>query len=350
MFHLDLRLLRSFAAVAYESSVTRAAERLNLTQPTVSGQIKELEQELGFALFHRTTRRVQLSEQGERLLPLVEAILRRSEDLRIEVEEMQLAKRMRFRLGAAMYTMDFEDRINLLDAFAAAMPDVHYTIDNRLQSAQVPDLLSERLDAAILLGIAVPMESSEHPSRSTDAGLIVNETQYPDSLDRVVIRRRSIGLLVPVELPLACHEIIPQTELAGHKIAMLGTEHGEALINPIASFLLKAGAVPLSLAEGNALAVQRHAARNRLCALGIGWFPPPSDMVLRPVEGMNAFLDLSVVLGKSPNKAARRFFEFASKWQAEREQSFAKASVDSDARSEPPSRRASSRGSAVTLQ
>ena len=49
MFHPDLRLLRCFAAIADTGSLTRAAQRLHLSQPTVSGQLRELEQALGFA-------------------------------------------------------------------------------------------------------------------------------------------------------------------------------------------------------------------------------------------------------------------------------------------------------------
>ena len=120
MHHLDFKLLRSFAAVAGERSVTRAAERLNLTQPTVSGQIKELEQTLGFLLFHRTSRKVALSEEGERLLPLVEALLLKAEEVRQAAEAMQVAASSNFKLGAAMYTMDLADRTDLLEDFAAS--------------------------------------------------------------------------------------------------------------------------------------------------------------------------------------------------------------------------------------
>ncbi|MBB5685901.1 LysR family transcriptional regulator [Sphingobium boeckii] len=318
MFHLDLKLLRSFAAVASECSVTRAAERLHLTQPTVSGQIKELEQSLGFVLFHRTTRQVTLSEHGERLLPMIQSLLHRAEEVRREAEAMQHDTVTRFRLGAAMYSMDFSDRLELLDAFSVARPDMRWTIDNRLQSDQVRDLLSERLDAALLLGIAAPTPASDF-ARDAHPGEIVNEVQYPDSLKRVILRRRKIGLLVPEESALASMDVIPRSALEGLRVAMLSNEHGDALINPLASFLLNNGAVPLALAEGNALAIERYALRNGLPAIGIGWFPCLPGAVRRPVEGMDFHLDFSVVLGSAPNKAARRFFDFACQWQIARD-------------------------------
>lgn len=317
MHHLDFKLLRSFAAVASEASVTRAAERLHLTQPTVSGQIKELEQTLGFLLFHRTSRRVTLSAQGERLLPLVESLIASAEEVRREAEAMQHATGTRFRLGAAMYTMDFPDRVELLDAFAVARPDIRYSIDNRLQSDQIRDLLTDRLDAALLLGIATDLPPGEFV-RDVPAGCIVNEVQYPAMLERLILRRRRIELLVPEGSDLAAMAVIPRAELAGRRVAMLSGEHGDRFIDPIVGFLLSTGAMPITPAEGNALAIERHALRTGTCAIGIGWYPVPPGLVQRPVEGMDFHLDFSLVLGTTANRASRRFLAFAQEWQAAR--------------------------------
>lgn len=323
MHHLDLKLLRSFAAVAGEQSVTRAAERLNLTQPTVSGQIKEIEQTLGFLLFHRTSRKVALSEQGERLLPLVEALLMQADEVRLAAEAMQVAAATHFKLGAAMYTMDLADRALLLEDFAASGAKLHYSIINRLQFDQVRHLLTDRLDAALLLGIAADMPESKF-TIDLPSGVIDNEVQYPRSLERVVLSSRKVGLLVPDDLPLARHQVIPGGALAGQSVAMLGKEHGEALIGPLVDFLTAQGAVLLSdPVEGNALAIQRYASLHHTCAIGIGWFPAPDGMVWREVEGMDVTMDFALVLGPGANPAARKFFEFAKARQVAREHSSA---------------------------
>src|ERR1700677_5311769 len=65
---LDFELLRAFVAVADCGGFHRAAERLNLTQSTVSQQIKRLELETKRPLFRRTTRTVALTDDGEMLL------------------------------------------------------------------------------------------------------------------------------------------------------------------------------------------------------------------------------------------------------------------------------------------
>ena len=65
---LDLRALRSFVAVASAGSISSAAHSLHIAQPALSVQIKQLEEQLGAALFDRHPRGVVLTAVGERLL------------------------------------------------------------------------------------------------------------------------------------------------------------------------------------------------------------------------------------------------------------------------------------------
>jgi DNA-binding transcriptional LysR family regulator len=73
---VNLRQLEYFAAVAQEGSITRAAERLFVSQPSLSQQISALERELGGALLERLPRGVRLTAAGQRLLPEAEATMR----------------------------------------------------------------------------------------------------------------------------------------------------------------------------------------------------------------------------------------------------------------------------------
>jgi DNA-binding transcriptional LysR family regulator len=77
---VDLRRLRYFVAVAEECHFGRAAARLHMSTPPLSQRIRELESELGLTLFVRTSRRVELSPAGERLLGEARLVLRTADD------------------------------------------------------------------------------------------------------------------------------------------------------------------------------------------------------------------------------------------------------------------------------
>jgi DNA-binding transcriptional LysR family regulator len=80
VMRLELRHLRCFVAVAEHAQVSAAADALHLAQPAVSQTIRQLERELGIALFDRNPRGVELTEAGADILPQARAALRSSDD------------------------------------------------------------------------------------------------------------------------------------------------------------------------------------------------------------------------------------------------------------------------------
>src|SRR5262245_19577519 len=72
---MNLAQLSFVDAVASEGSFTAAADKCHVTQPTLSGGIRQLEEELGVRLFERTTRRVRITALGQHLLPYVREVL-----------------------------------------------------------------------------------------------------------------------------------------------------------------------------------------------------------------------------------------------------------------------------------
>ncbi len=73
--NLTIKQLRAFAAVAHTNSFTEAARYLHLTPGAISSLVRDLESELGFSVFDRTTRRVALSRAGHDFLPAAEKVL-----------------------------------------------------------------------------------------------------------------------------------------------------------------------------------------------------------------------------------------------------------------------------------
>src|SRR5260370_13845142 len=95
---LDFELLRAFVAVADCGGFHRAAERLNLTQSTVSQQIKRLELETERPLFRRTTRSVALTDDGEMLLGDARRLLQLEEAARLRLPAPRLSGPVSLRL------------------------------------------------------------------------------------------------------------------------------------------------------------------------------------------------------------------------------------------------------------
>ena len=85
--NISLRHLRAFSAVAEAESFTAAARQLFLTQSTLTKTIRELEQEIGLALFERTTRKVVLTTQGNAFLPVARRLLNDFELLLSDLRE-----------------------------------------------------------------------------------------------------------------------------------------------------------------------------------------------------------------------------------------------------------------------
>ncbi|VWX61304.1 DNA-binding transcriptional regulator, LysR family [Burkholderiales bacterium 8X] len=95
-----MRQLRAFATIARVGSFTRAAEHLHLTQPGLSGMLREMEQQLDCRLFERTTRSVALTPQGRAFLPVVTRVLSELESAAATLGNLSSVERRRLVVGA----------------------------------------------------------------------------------------------------------------------------------------------------------------------------------------------------------------------------------------------------------
>ncbi|MFK8252653.1 LysR family transcriptional regulator [Ancylobacter terrae] len=97
--NIQFRHIRAFVTVALEKSFARAAARLNVSQPALSQTIIQLEEDVGFPLFARTTRRVELTEEGQLLFDKARHIQRALEDFAGEAHSIQLSLKNELRVG-----------------------------------------------------------------------------------------------------------------------------------------------------------------------------------------------------------------------------------------------------------
>src|SRR6266478_4805007 len=140
---MEFELLRSFVAVAECGGFHRAAEQLNLTQSTVSQQIKRLELETKRPLFRRTTRTVALTDDGEMLLGDARRLLQLEEAARHRLTAPPLSGTVR--LGAVEEVAG-GSLPPALGRFASSHPNVKLEVQIGVSSPLIEQLDAGRLD------------------------------------------------------------------------------------------------------------------------------------------------------------------------------------------------------------
>ncbi len=189
---MELRVLRYFLALAREENISKAAESLYITQPTLSRQLAELEEELGTTLFIRGKRKITLTEEG--------MLLRRRAE---EMVELEIKTENEFRqrnenlsgtvsIGAAE-TRAAEIFPRAIESFRKKYPDVTFDIHS-----DIADHVKERLDRGVL-----------------DIGLLVE----PGEIGKYEFMRLGIedrcGILMSAKSPLAEKEYVTVEDLQG---------------------------------------------------------------------------------------------------------------------------------------
>ncbi|SFC17840.1 transcriptional regulator [Bacillus sp. OV322] len=86
---MDIRQLKYFVTIAEEGKITTAAKKLNIAQPPLSRQLKQMEEELGVILFDRDNKSLNLTLEGERLLLRAKELLNKLDETMVEVQELR---------------------------------------------------------------------------------------------------------------------------------------------------------------------------------------------------------------------------------------------------------------------
>ncbi|WP_432695324.1 LysR family transcriptional regulator [Marinobacterium sp. YM272] len=200
--NISIRQLQAFVQVAHNGSFTRAAEGLHLTQSTLTAQIQQLEDQAGLKLFDRTTRRVLLTAEGERFLPVAQRLL---SDFETAVTDLQSRAELK------------QGHVSL-----AGSPSVV----TRLLPSALPEFRTQHP------GISVHIRDDSAGSleqrvlnNEVDFAIAGNHSQQPD-LEYRPILRDLYGLVVTRHHPLAASKQLEWAQVPDEELLLLSGDTG----------------------------------------------------------------------------------------------------------------------------
>ncbi|NOV01805.1 LysR family transcriptional regulator [Paenibacillus planticolens] len=191
---MDYRLLAYFLAVCEELHFTKAAEKLGISQPTLSQQIRVLEQRIGSPLFQRIGKKVYLTEAGEILHKHSRNIFHELEQAQAAFNEIQGMQRGRLRIGCSGNHL----LTGTMVAFHAHFPKIELSVAELATEETIEGLLNNQLD----LGVVFLPEAD-------------------DQLVRIPLYKEKLLFVVSPNHPLAGSESIRLADLAELPVAML---------------------------------------------------------------------------------------------------------------------------------
>jgi LysR family transcriptional regulator, hca operon transcriptional activator len=156
---MELRHLRYFVAVADELSFTRGAEKLRIAQPSLTRQIRDLEDELGTRLLDRTKKKVTLTREGQFFLDRAKRLLGLSAEMVQSVHELDRTINHTVNIG---YVPNPFHRVlpASLTAFEKAFPDVSINLFGMPSAEQIHAVKEGKLDVGFI-GLFDPVKDSE---------------------------------------------------------------------------------------------------------------------------------------------------------------------------------------------
>ena len=259
---MDLRTLKYFITVAEELNITRAAEKLHMSQPPLSAQIKGLEEELDTVLFIRGKRRLKLTESGQMLYRRAKEILSLAEKTQSEIHSMGEGMRGTISIGL-VEGMAPDIAAEWFAGFLELYPNIRF----RILDGSTDDLLEKMRSGLISLAVITsPCDNS--------------------LLHSFHVGEEKIAALMNSAHPLAAREgdCIDVSELAGENLIVPSRK---ALIDTIYKWFRNVGAEPRIVCEMDSY-LDAAALAGRM--VGISIYPrtayiPNDSLVFKEIAG-----------------------------------------------------------------
>jgi DNA-binding transcriptional LysR family regulator len=279
---LNLHHLRYFYEIARTGSMKRAAERLGVSQPALSKQTSALEESLGFPLFHRSPKGMEMTPDGERIFAHSERMFGHLRDLEEDIESLRTGSSGRLAV-ATVNSIGVHILPDYLHRFRAAHPDVRLRLVT-CRSAQVIDALREhRVDVGLVAGWPEAEGVIAHKFVSNPLRIVVG----PSHPVAPLAGRRQLDADVLEGHPLVTFdEDAPTRRIATAALRALGLEPQVVAESPDIEVLKRLVAIGLGFAVLPAHCIGRELADGELRALDIAGFALTRDLyVVRRVRG-----------------------------------------------------------------
>lgn len=206
---MEIRLLRYFWAVAQEGNISRAARMLNITQPTLSRQIKELEEQIETPLFHREKNRLSLTQDGYFLKERAEEILALDEKLE-QAFSAQRKEQLSGTITIGCVEADNSDTVAmLLEELISDYPQVRFNL-----VTGTSDDISDRLEKGIL-----------------DLAVLIEPVTLNEVETLTLPREEKWGFLVSKELFIANKNELHPEDIKGLPIFCSGRSEVQRLLS-----------------------------------------------------------------------------------------------------------------------
>lgn len=291
--------MKEFAVLAETRNYLEAAEKLYLSQSTLSKHIKEIEQELGISLFNRSTRKVTLTEAGLLLLPYARKAVQLQEDYSAAIEDYLTKVRYSLSVGVAFRYREI-NITEYISAFQDSHPDINIHLFN-YESEQ----LMEMIESGVCDCIFIREDAQKKDLTDT-------------SLERIHFALDYLRVHVPSSHPLADQKSISLKELKNENFLMANNTALSYRIGMEAC--RQAGFSPNIVFQGN-----RPQILNCLCkGLGISLLfgdytnnPAFSNILSLNIQPP-AYAHLNLVYRKdNPKKALQQFVELVKSYPLE---------------------------------
>lgn len=207
---IETRLLNYFLAVAREQNITKAADMLNITQPTLSKQLQELERQLGKKLFVRTNKNTTLTEDGVYFRAKAQEIIDLMEKAEKDMRDVSVSLSGEVSIGAAE-SHYMNDIAKIICRIHAEYPEVRFHIVSGMA-----DDIFDMLDKGLL-----------------DFGLMLSPVSYEKFNYELLPYPHNIGLLMRSDNPLTSKEVVTIDDIKHIPLIFPNQTYGD---NAIASW------------------------------------------------------------------------------------------------------------------